>query len=72
MPFVMDQGKEALNFNISVLIYGVICIPFMLILIGYLFLAIIGVFWIMMTIVALVKANSGIKYRYPLTMRLVR
>ena len=79
MPFVDDQGKEALNFNITVMI-AVLASVFlgtllMVILVGFLFYflaIIIGVVWLVLTIIATIKASNGESYRYPLTLRLVR
>ncbi len=86
LPFVDDQAKEALNFNISTLIYGTVIGALMavslvltVVLIGFpllvmLILAAIAlvVAWLVLTIVATVRANEGVVYRYPLTLRLVK
>ncbi|PWU04237.1 MAG: DUF4870 domain-containing protein [Verrucomicrobia bacterium] len=72
MPFVNDQGKEAINFNISVLIYALISGLLTFFLIGFVMLAILGIFWLIFTIVAVVKAHDGVAYRYPLTIRFLR
>lgn len=69
MPLVDDQGKESLNFQISVLIYAVVSGLAILILIGIVLLPAVLIFSIVMTIIAAVKANSGEVYRYPLTIR---
>ena len=70
-PFVDDQGKEALNFQISITIYFVIGIILVFVAIGIVILPLIGLFALIMIIVASIKANDGVKYRYPLTIRLV-
>ncbi|MBP20910.1 MAG: orotate phosphoribosyltransferase, partial [Alcanivorax sp.] len=44
----------------------------MFVVIGGLLLPIIGIFWLIMTIIAAVKANGGERYRYPLTIRLIK
>jgi len=72
MAFVADQGKEALNFNISMTIYAVIAGLLIFILIGFALLLILGIVWLVFVIMAAVKANEGIAYRYPLTLRLVK
>ena len=72
MPFASDQGKECLNFQISMLIYIIISGILTLILIGFAFLVILYVLNIILTIIAAIKANEGITYRYPLTMRFVK
>ena len=71
-PFVDDQGKEALNFQISITIYALVALLLTLIVIGFALLLVIGIFDLIMMIVAAVKANSGEKYRYPLCIRLIK
>jgi len=70
--FVDDQGKESLNFQISVTIYLIIAAILILIIIGIFLMAAIGVFVLVMVIVATIKASSGEKFRYPLTLRLIQ
>jgi uncharacterized Tic20 family protein len=70
--FVADQGKEALNFNISVLLAALVCGVLVFILIGILLGVALFIFWLAMTIVAAIKASEGVRYRYPLTLRLVK
>lgn len=78
MPFVNDQGKEALNFNITVAIACLILLILSVATFGIgLIIAIplwtiIGIAWLVFTIVAAVKANEGVRYRYPLTLRLIK
>ncbi len=70
-PFVDACGKEALNFQITLLIAFVISIPFCFILIGFAMIAFLGVYGIVMPILAAIKAANGEFYRYPYTWRLV-
>lgn len=71
-PYVDDQGKEAVNFQISLTIYMVVSFALMLIIVGF-FLAIgLTIFWIVVTIQAAIRANRGEPYRYPLTIRLIK
>ncbi len=72
LPFVDDQGKEALNFNITVTLASIVCFILMFIIIGYFLGAILFVAWFIFVIIAAVKANEGIAYRYPLTLRLIK
>lgn len=72
LPFVDDQGKESLNFQISMTIYGIIAAILVFFVIG-IFLAIaLFIFGLVMVIIASVKANSGEYYRYPLTIRFIK
>lgn len=71
-PFLDYQGKEALNFHLSLLLYAIISIPLMLILVGFLALLAVVVVGAVFTIVAAVKAANGEPYRLPLTIRFVK
>jgi len=72
LPFVDDQGKEALNFQISMLIYYLICIPLIFIVIGIFLLAMLGLINLILVIIAAVKAQQGEAFRYPLSLNLVK
>ena len=67
-PLVDDQGKEALNFQISVTIYSIVCVIF-IITIPLLF--VLFIFDIVVTIIAALRANAGERYRYPMTIRFI-
>jgi uncharacterized Tic20 family protein len=70
--FVAMHAKEALNFNITILIGALVCCVLLAFSIGILFGAVLGVFWLVLTIIAALKANEGLAYRYPFTVRLVK
>lgn len=72
MPFVNDQGKESINFQITVLIAAIICGVLMLIDIGFLLIFALAIYAIVMVIIAAIKANEGTAYRYPYSLRLVK
>ncbi|MFN0109168.1 MAG: DUF4870 domain-containing protein [Blastocatellia bacterium] len=69
--FVADQAKESLNFQISLMIYAVIAGVLVLVVIGIFLLIALYIFGLVMTIVGSVKANNGVQYRYPFTIRLI-
>ncbi len=71
MPLVDDQGKEALKFQISFVIYSLVCLPFCFILIGFVMIAGLAVFALVVTIIGAMQAHQGIAYRYPLCIRLI-
>jgi uncharacterized Tic20 family protein len=71
-PFVDQQGKEALNFGISVTLYAALGYLLIFVLIGVLVLFALFVFWVVAVILAAVRANDGRSYRYPLTIRLIK
>jgi uncharacterized protein len=70
-PFIADQSREALNFNLSVFIYVLVSVVLIFIVIGFLLLPVIGIAWLVLTIIAGVRANNGEAYRYPLTIKFV-
>ena len=71
--FVADQGKEALNFQITVAIAGLICIPFMpLFGLGILMSIVVVIAALVLTVKAAIKANEGVAYRYPYALKLVK
>jgi len=91
-PFVADQGKEALNFQISMSIYIVIALLINIILVGLGMrmpsmtmnmmggmqllsmpvIAAVMLFGFAMVVYATIKANGGVLFRYPLTLRFVK
>lgn len=72
MPFVDDQGKESLNFQLTMLIAIIISAILTIVLIGFLLLGILIIFQIIVIIMAAIKANDGVKYRYPYTIRFIK
>ena len=71
-PLVDDQGKESLNFQISVLIYSIVAGFLVFFFIGIPLLVVIALFCIIQVIKASISANNGEKYRYPLCIRLIK
>ena len=65
------HGKEALNFQISMLIYNLVAGVLCLVLIGFALLAVLHILNVIFVILAAIKANEGQMYRYPLTIRLI-
>jgi uncharacterized Tic20 family protein len=64
-PFVDFHGKEAVNFNLSFLIYGAVSAVLVVALVGLLLLPIVAMTWLVLVIVGAVKASAGEYYRYP-------
>jgi uncharacterized Tic20 family protein len=71
-PFIDDQGKEALNFQITVAIAWLVCLLLGFVVIGFLLMTVLVIGALILTIIAGIKANKGIAYRYPWTWRLVK
>lgn len=71
-PYVDEQGRESLNFQISMTLYGIVAAILMLVVVGIFLLMALGVFSLIAVIVASVRANDGRPIRYPLTIRFLR
>lgn len=67
--FVDDQGKEALNFQLTVALAVIIAAFLILALVGLVLIPLVVIYTLIMVIIAAIKANDGIYYRYPLTFR---
>lgn len=71
-PFIDEQGKEALNFQITMLIAMLISGLLVLVVIGFVLLFVVGLTMIILPIIAAIKASEGTHYRYPLSIRFVK
>ncbi len=78
-PFVRRHAAEALNFNLSILLYllvaGAITLALLLVVVGIFLIpviAAIAVAWIVCICIAAIRAGQGAEYRYPLTIRFIR
>ena len=69
--FIDAQGRELLNFQISFLIYAIVCIPLCFVLIGIPLLIVVGIASFILTIIGLVKATEGKIYRFPVTIKML-
>ena len=68
-PFITHHVRESLNFGITmVLVYVVLVVS----IVGWLFLWLPPIYWIIVRIWAAVKTSEGEFFRYPLTLRLLR
>ena len=71
-PLIDDQGKEALNFQLTVAIAWLVCFVLGFVVIGFLLMVVLVIAALVLTIIGGVKANKGIAHRYPLTWRLIK
>ncbi len=71
MPFVNDQGKESINFQLTMLIAFIISAILIIVFIGLFLMVALAIFQIIILIVASVKANEGVRYRYPYAIRFI-
>ncbi len=73
-PSVDVHGKEALNFNITVFIASIALtiIGFITFGIGFFLFPLLGLAWLVLTIIATMKANNGEDYKYPFSLKLIK
>jgi uncharacterized Tic20 family protein len=67
--YVSAQAKEALNFQITIML---VTIGLCLTLVGVLLLVFVGIWYFVLVIVATIEASENKLYRYPLTIRLIK
>jgi len=70
--FVNEQGKEAVNFQISILLYEIVAGLLIFLCVGAFLLPAVMIFDIVFLIIAAIKANDGFHYRYPLCIRFIK
>jgi uncharacterized Tic20 family protein len=71
MPFAAAQAKESLNFQITVWLLGILFCVLALVLIGFVFLWILGLVNVVLVVIAAIQVHDGKAYRYPFCLRLV-
>ena len=71
-PFVNDQGKEALNFHLVMLIGYVIGGILTFFCIGFFVILAVWVCSLIFSIMGAMKAKEGIAYRYPFNIRMIK
>lgn len=72
MPSVDGHGKMVLNFVLSTMLYGIVCIPLTFVLIGIPLLIALSIAAVVLPIIGGVKANDGILWQYPLIINFVK
>jgi uncharacterized Tic20 family protein len=70
-PVVREHGKEAINFNLSFVIWGCVAWVLKFVLIGFVLGPVVLVAWMVLIVIAAVKASNGTLYRYPFTIRFI-
>ena len=70
--YVEDQAAEALNFQITLAIAAVVSLILCLVLVGFVLLFALAIAAFLLPIRAAFAANAGQRYRYPLTIRLIK
>ncbi|NVJ49339.1 MAG: DUF4870 domain-containing protein [Gammaproteobacteria bacterium] len=69
--FINHHGREALNFNITMAFISLFCLLLFFVVIGMILMPFVLMAWLIMIIIAAIKANDGESYRYPFSLRLI-
>ena len=70
--FVSDQGKEAVNFQITMALAFVVSCVLIVVLVGFLLMALVGIFNLLCVVMAAMRSSEGVVYRYPVNLRLIK
>lgn len=72
LPFVKTQGKEVLNFQITLFLAGIVCWVLVLAFgLGFILMGVLGIYSIVVGVIGAVKTNEGVAYRYGFNWRLI-
>ena len=72
IEFVNEQGKSALNWQISLVIYFFASWILALIVIGFVLMPVLVILNIVFVVLASVKASNGESYIYPLSIKFLK
>lgn len=70
--FVDAHGKASINFQLSILLYIVVCIPLIFIIIGVFFLAALLILEFVCVIMASIRASRGEDFHYPISIPFIQ
>ncbi len=71
-PEIDRQGKDVINFQISMMIYLFAASMLVLVLVGFVLLLALCLYITIITIINTLKVVSGKDYKYPLTIRFIK
>ena len=72
-PFVSDQAREALNFELTVfIVWLAIFVTTFILCFAWLLYPVLFVVNLVMCVIASMQANSGVAYRYPVNLRFIK
>ena len=69
--FVADQAREALNFQLTIVLLTLLSAATVFCLIGFVLLPIVGITSLVFALIAAIRAHDGLYYRYPFALRLI-
>lgn len=72
MPEVAEAGKEAINFQITMLLIQIVSVPLVFLFVGFITMLAALVLSIVFPIIAGIESSRGTRYVYPFTWRLIK
>ena len=70
-PKLDEIGKQVINYNLSMTLWFFVCIPLVLLFIGFFMMGALALADLIFTVLAAVAASNGQRYKYPLTIRFI-
>lgn len=67
-----EQGKAIINFQISIIILSIVCIPLIFVVIGIIGLIILGIVALVMPIVNAINASNRVPVNYPFSFKFLK
>jgi uncharacterized Tic20 family protein len=70
--FIDEQGKEAVNFQITMLLAALVSAILIFVIIGIFLLIVVAIIATVLPIIGAIKASEGEHFKYPFALRLVK
>ncbi len=71
-PFIDEQGKEAVNFQLTMFLAALVSGILIFVIIGVFLLFVVAIFATVLSIIGAIKASEGEHFKYPFALRLVK
>ena len=71
-PYINEMGREAVNFQLSMILYYIISFVLCFIIIGFLLITAAFIFHFTFIVIGAMQASRGANYRYPMTIRFIK
>jgi uncharacterized Tic20 family protein len=71
-PFIDEQGKEAVNFQLTMFLAALVSGILIFVIIGFFFLIVVAIIATVLPIIGAIKSSEGEHFKYPFALRLVK
>ena len=72
LPGLDEHGKNAVNWIISAVIYGLVSVLLVFVVVGVFLLIALGILGLIFPIIAAIKANEGVAWKYPMAITFLK